>query len=284
MVENILRWVGGKHTLSPFIIQRMTSHSRYVEVFAGAAHVYWQKPLVEYNTINDINQNLVNLYKVVKYKSKSLQMLEELKMMFYGRDLFNYLRDLYKKENLEGLPDYQRAALFLFVNRASFNGMFTSFAPKDESKIDLPQVIETSKMMFNKLNYGRGTVVENMDFADLIERNNIDNTFFYLDPPYYVTSTTKGAGYYEFVFKLEDHIRLRDALIKAWKTKWLMSYDDVPEIRELYKDNAFYKINTPEVNQSSANRQTGQMGLDTVYKSELLIANYPLENVNTLFE
>lgn len=284
MEVNILRWVGGKHTLAPFIIEKMHTHTTYIEVFAGALHVYWQKGLAEYNIVNDINQDLVNLYKVIKIKSKSDKMIEELHDFFYGRDLFNYLRDMYKKQEHRGLPDYMKAALFIFLNRSSFNGMFSSWAPKEQSKLRFNDVRSFVTMMFNKLNHGRGTVVENCHFMELLDRYDAQGCFFYLDPPYWVTATTKGAGYYEFVMTIEEHIALRDRLATMQHAKFLMSYDDTPEVRELYADSYFRKMNTPMINQSSANRQTGQMGLETVYKSELLIANYDLETANTLFD
>lgn len=282
MIENVLRWVGGKHTLAPFIIQKMPEHSTYVEVFAGALHVYWQKPLSEYNIVNDINKNLVNLYMVIKHKDKLGKMLREMNDMFYGRDLFNELRDMYRRGDLSFVPDYQRAALYLYLNRASFNGMFSSFAPKEESKMDLDYVINVTQMMWRKLNYGRGTVVENQSFKELIPRFDSPGVFMYLDPPYWVTATSKGAGYYEFVMTKDDHVELMNILSKLLHAKFLMSYDDVPEVRELYKDGYFRKINTPSVNQSSANRQTGQLGQSTIYKSELLIANYDIEFINQL--
>jgi len=282
--DAILRWVGGKHTLAPFIIEKMHPHNFYIEVFAGGLHVYWQKGLVEGNIVNDVNKDLVNLYRVVKVKSKTDMMIDELHDMFYSRDLFNYLRDMYRQKLHEGLPDYMRAALFLYLNWSSFNGMFTSWAPKPESKLKLYDIRKITGYMFNKLNHGKGTVIENCHFRDLLTNHDKPGVLFYLDPPYWITATSKGAGYYEFVMNKDEHIELRDMLIRLKHAKFIMSYDDVDEVRELYKDGYFRKMNTPEINQSSANRQTGQMGLDTVYKSELLIANYDLEKANTLFE
>jgi DNA adenine methylase len=75
--------------------------------------------------------------------------------------------------------------------------------------------------------HGRCT---NVDFAELIA-DAPANTIIYLDPPYYA----KGPGLYLHAFGPEDHVRLRDALAQT-RARWVLSYDDVPQVRSLYRE------------------------------------------------
>jgi DNA adenine methylase len=109
----------------------------------------------------------------------------------------------------------------------------------------------------------RGVHIECLDFEKLITRNDRVDTFFYLDPPY--TVTAKG-GYYEHEFKEEDHRRLA-ALLKGVQGKWLLSYDDAPLIRSLYRG---FKIEETKPVAYSLTLVNGQRP----HKRELLIRNY----------
>ncbi len=72
-------------------------------------------------------------------------------------------------------------------------------------------------------------VIENADFERLLKTYDREKALFYLDPPYY-----EAEKYYSDRFQLEDHVRLKDALSNI-KGKFILSYNDCPEIRELYK-------------------------------------------------
>lgn len=285
MIENILKWVGGKHTLAPFIIDKMAHHEIYVEVFAGAMNVFLNKPnstettSVKSSIINDINGELINFYKVISDEHCKNAMIEYLRAMPYSRDLFKQQLELYRCEAFSHVNHVYRAAVFLYLNATSFNGMFQSFAHRTDHPYDINEINKICKMVFNKFHTGNVTI-ENMHFKDLIKRYDKDNVLFYLDPPYWVTATPKGNKYYEYVMTKEEHTELRDILAKLVHAKWLMSYDDVPEVRELYKDPYFYKINTPNTFQSCSSRS----GESSVTKSELVIANYNIEVEGTLFQ
>ena len=95
-------------------------------------------------------------------------------------------------------------------------------------------------------------VVTNQDFEDVIDCPG--DAFLYLDPPYYV----KGGELYQHAFQHEDHLRLAACLERS-TNPWLLSYDDAPEIRELYK---FAEIRSVSLNYTISGARE---------KSELLI-------------
>lgn len=287
MEDNLLRWVGGKKNLAPFIIGKMPFHKIYVEVFAGAANVYWQKPLApQFNVINDINNDLSNLYFVISDSYKADKMVKKLMEMFYSRNIFEQLRD--SRQNNRRLwdmtPDWNRAAIYTYLNKYSYNGEFRSFSASETAVMNMNKIKLIVEQMTKKLTTPPGTLIENTSFENIIKQWDKPDTLMYLDPPYWVT-TGKGGGYYEYVMDKKQHEQLKFLLLNLKSAKFLLSYDDVPEIRKMYNEQGVYMINTPSLAQSCYARQVGQKeDAETIVKSELLIANYPINNINTLFD
>jgi DNA adenine methylase len=103
-------------------------------------------------------------------------------------------------------------------------------------------------------------VIENKDFEALIRQYDRPDAFFYCDPPYFETE-----DHYAVEFKKEDHVRLRDTLVKC-EGNWLVSYNDCEYIRELYKD-----FNIESVTRINNLAQRYDAGCEYV---ELLISSY----------
>ena len=301
MDENILIWVGGKHSLGPWIIGKMAPHKRYIEVFMGGGNIFLQKPLATVNVVNDLNSDLINMYKVI-FDEKKRKMLNDLfRECVYSRSMFAFFKAIKDDKSWDNYSDVVRAFMFIYINRTSFNGMGMAYARRDDSA-NLYTLEPIIKMMFNKFQYGK-TVFENLPFQDLLTRKkagadkrinvyDTKDTLIYLDPPYWITTKTKGKTYYEKVMSEGEHAELRDILLGHVFAKWLLSYDHVQEIHDLYRLttddgwkaiksgwNNVYAMLTPSKFQSSSSA-TGTL----VFKQELLIANYPISDVNTLFE
>lgn len=125
-------------------------------------------------------------------------------------------------QKTRGLTDIQRAARFFVAIKESYGSGLDSFGvrPKDMKKaVDfLSQASERLSMV----------VIDNLDFEHLIRTYDRPGALFYLDPPYYQTEK-----YYPDRFQPEDHTRLKETLDKV-RGKWILSYNDCPEIRNLY--------------------------------------------------
>lgn len=303
MQDNVLKWIGGKHTLGEFIIKRMPPHKKYIEVFMGGGNIFLQKPLADNNIINDLNGNLITMYKVINDPIKKEMLKHLFKRCEYSRAMYEYFRTVYRN-HIEWfhLEDTVKAFRYIYLNRVSFNGQGQTYARRDDSSVlyNLDSVIDK---MYNKIQAGK-TVIEKLPFEELLVKVGANNqkykvydnkdSFLYLDPPYYITTQTQGKAYYEKVMSISDHTLLRDILFDYKNAKWLLSYDDVPEIRDLYKlprtggetnviastQSGIYAILTPETHQSAGSNQDEEQ----TYKRELLIANYNLSVTNTLFE
>lgn len=105
-----------------------------------------------------------------------------------------------------------------------------------------------------------------MDFAPVVIRNSY-SAVIYLDPPYYV----KGSDLYQHGFSECDHVRL-SKLLEATPHKWLLSYDDCPEIRGLYR---WANIKSVDVNYSITALKNEDGTRKSTTKPELLISNVP---------
>lgn len=162
--------------------------------------------------------------------------------------------DCRAQEQVRGLTDIQRAARSLYLIRASFGTDRRTFAtaPKGVRNISasFPAVQERL----------RRVIIENLDFEHLIKTYDRENALFYCDPPYVETEK-----YYRARFQESDHKRLADALHNI-KGRFLLSYNDCPQVRELYADCIIEPVSRR--NTLSAQSVDG-------YK-EVLVRNYEL--------
>ncbi len=100
------------------------------------------------------------------------------------------------------------------------------------------------------------TNLDAMDFFSLLDRILPENSFLFVDPPYY----RKGAGLYTSFYEPEDHANLASEIIRTDRP-WIVTYDDVPEIRRLYRQRRQYCF---DIQYSLREKRTG---------TELLIAS-----------
>lgn len=256
-MNSFLSWVGGKKLLRDDVIIRMPPfYEKYIEVFGGAGWVLFRKsPENEVEVFNDLNSNLVNLYRCVRDNPAKLKY--KLRYVLNSREDFRWIAFLHKKGVFTRFHDYDRAAKFYQLIRYSYGSTLDSFASQPHSIWgDFPLIDMASRRL-------QKVIIENQDFEVLIKHYDSPVSFFYCDPPYFATES-----YYKDVgFTKKDHIRLRDTLVRI-KGKFLVSYNDCPEIRELWKRDG---IRIKSVSRLDNLRQRYQKG--ATY-DELFISNY----------
>ena len=251
-----LAWVGGKSKLTADIIPLIPEHRGYVEVFAGAAWLLFRKTPSRAEVINDINGDLITFYRVIKHHRAAF--VEAFNDVLTSRAEY----DRFLATPAEVLTDIQRAVRFYYVLRNTFGAKVTdnSFVvssqlpPRinpDELDAEISKASERLKRVY----------IEHQPYHKLIPRLDRPDVFFYLDPPYWDCEDVYGKG----LFSKDDFTRLRDLLAKV-KGKWLMSINDVPQIRELFDQFYIREVDTLySINKDSTKAVT-----------ELLIANYPI--------
>jgi len=262
-------------------------YERYIEPFGGSGAVLLGKEKPDkFEVYNDYNGNLVNLFCCMRERPMAL--IRELGFLnLNSRDDFNALKKFFQKERFEEeylgqelqltrllLPepqagelcrlclaaktdhDLRRAAMFLKLLRYSYSSGGKSFACQPFNIAGLFGLIQ---QVGERL---ADTVIERQDFEVLIRHYDRPGAFFYCDPPYYASEYVYQCG-----FTWEDHLRLQRALAGA-KGKWLVSYNDCAEIRQLYKGYRLFDFSRVHwmVQKYEAGKEF----------PELLIANYDL--------
>ena len=267
----IIPYIGGKYYFSRTLVPLIPKHDRYIEVFAGGLSVFFRKKSARKSIVNDVDKNLINLYICI------LQRDEEFKEHIYwypkSRDLHTVIRDTFNKENQDTIiPNGKRAADYLYLIRNTFNKTLVNNTLSTDAywNTDIWNDLMFSREKLNN------TLIENLDFESLIKKHEPkEDDFWYLDPPYVVADKRK---YYTFNFTFEDHVRLKENIdiIHNNGGKFMISYDDKEDIKDLYKD---YDIHSIPVKYSS-NR--GKDTKDKLY-NELVIVNYETVSQVTLF-
>ena len=242
--------VGGKSKLRNTIIEMIPRHTCYVELFFGAGWVYFGKEESKVEVINDIDKELVNLFKTIKYHSPEIERL--LQYEFSGRDIF----EEYKNCSIEYLTEIHRAIRFLYLITQSFAGKGKVYGYGTTKKPSQHIFKEVLGEIRERL---KNTYVENLSFEKIIDKYDREHSFFFCDPPYFETSG------YDNKFGEDEHIMLLDKL-KNLKGKFLLTINDHPKVREWYKD---FNIKEVEVNYSVSKDEKGR----GKYK-ELIITNY----------
>lgn len=254
-MNSFMSWVGGKKALRDEIIARFPlGYQRYIEVFGGGGWVLFHKlPGRDFEVYNDFNPNLANLYRCVR--DHPTELCNELEYTLDSRLDFDFVRKMLHTKT--EIPDIKRAAYFYQIIRQSYASGLDSFAGQPHSMWNNFPLIHQASARLQKV------VVENKDFEKLIKQYDRPDSFFYCDPPYFNTE-----DYYEDVgFTRSDHERLARALI-SMQGRFLLSYNDCPEIRELYSRPGITIETTSRLSNMQQRYEGGKM------YDELIISNY----------
>lgn len=263
-------WMGGKSrlraTLAPMIPEqdlpiKKRKLQRYVEVFGGAGWLLlYKERWFNSEVYNDINEGLVNLFSVIRYHPDEL--LKELEHVVHSQKLFNYYIDTLH------LTDIHKAVGTLIKYGWSFSARGGSYNFDARiSPLELRTRISKLRERFANV------AISNESFEKCIARWNKENTFMYLDPPYYGSENV-----YSDIgeFGITQHVQLAE-ILKNSKATWMLSYGDHVVIRDLYKD--FY-IKECTVKYSGL----GNSGENQYDAPELIITNYEPPAETTLYD
>ena len=285
-IKSPVSWVGNKSPILHILYALFPlDYNRYIEPFGGSGSVLLGKPWSDkFEVFNDYNQNLINLFRCMR--DRPLAFIRELGFLtLNARDDFKALKQFFKKEEFSDeffkeeleltgilLPepqaeeirelcskvqqdyDLRRAAMFLKLIRYSYSSSGKSYACQPFTVRSLFGLIqEFSKRCEN-------VIIENQDFEVFIKHYDRPGGFIYCDPPYFSSEYVYDCG-----FTWQDHLRLHDALANA-QSRFLLSYNDCPEIRDLYDGCTFF-----DFKRIHSMVQKYEAGKEF---PELLIANY----------
>lgn len=207
-----LRYHGGKWKLAPWIIPYFPKHRTYVEPYGGAASVLLRKPRSYAEVYNDLDGEIVNLFRVLRNPSQARELVRLVELTPFARAEFeeSYL--------LHGDPIEQaRRTLFRSfagVTAACTTGNKTGFRNRRQDANtpanDWSSYANALPLIVNRM---RGVVVEMMPALDLIKLFDNDTTLFYIDPPYVMSTRGQQINTgYRYEMTDEQHQELADAL------------------------------------------------------------------------
>lgn len=234
-VNPIAPYIGGKRQLSRTLCEMIaeTPHSLYTEAFVGMGGVFFRRntrPKAE--VINDRNGEVVNLFRILQRHYP--QFMDTLKFQITSRREFERL----KACDPATLTDLERAARFLYLQRLAFGGKVAGqhfgVSIGRPARFNLNQLAPALEDVHERLS---GVVLENLDWQDFINRYDRPETLFYLDPPYWGSEDDYGKTLFE-----RDQFALMAERLAQLKGRFILSINDVPQIRELFSGFEFREV------------------------------------------
>jgi DNA adenine methylase len=279
----MLSYIGGKSKIGKWIVDFYPSDMEtYVETFGGMFWCFYNMDMNKFPNLktvvyNDFNPLNYNLFKCLENPTELLKAVNSIPCQEKGVEktpelysiLFkNYQQSLFSGETTITSPDYMLAAQYAYVLTQVFSGS----KPESSSFIDLKGKYKSKYLTFrDKLTnekwvdkFLRITNVENMDFAEVIEKYDSEKTYIYLDPPYWKTENY----YSNHDFDRNDHQRLAETLHNV-EGKFSLSYYDFELLHEWFPKDQ-YRWESKEFAKAAAATKGKTQNKGT----ELLILNY----------
>ncbi len=226
-----VRYMGSKWQLANWIVSKFPPHTRYVEPFCGGASVFFRKSRSEVEVLNDLNGDLVNFFQVLRNCPDELINLIELTPFAVTE---------YELAWQQSADPLEQARRFYIRSWQSFSGdtrtrsgwRRVSSSSRDRTAVNDWKRLKGLQMA---VDYLRHAQIDNLDAIDCIQRNDAEDTLFYLDPPY-VHSTRKSLRH-QYLWEMtdDDHYALAQCLHQIKGMAIISGYDS-SLYRELYAD------------------------------------------------
>ena len=297
MFENALaarpfvKWVGGKTQLLDEICKSLPGdfgtrqHVTYVEPFVGGGAVlFWilqAYPNIEKAVINDINPELICTYRVIKENVEELiETLAHIQDEYIPMSAENrkaYFMDKRARFNTKRTAPVETAALFIFLNRTCFNGLYRVNSKGEfnvpHGKYANPRICDVDNLRACSVVLQRVEILCG-DFSET-GRYAGPNTLFYFDPPYKpITETSSFTSYAKEGFNDNEQIRLRDFCDKISRDKALFVASNSDPKDANPSDNFFDSLyNHFVIKRVSAARMINADASGRGAISELMISN-----------
>jgi len=245
-INSPFRYPGGKFYARKLILKHLPPHTHYIEPFAGGGSIFFAKEKVLFNQLNDKDENLINVYEVIRntpeklidfltINKKSLSFLpseliegEEINAPIPAKkELHTFFKKNYQPNN-----PLEKAGRWFYLNRTSYSGimntknMYWGYGAKYsmQPKNWPANIRRTHRKLQN-------AQLTQFDFEEVID-NAPDNALLFIAPPYFNADQDK---FYTCSFSKDDHFRLEKCLKRNnHRLQLFITYDNTNEIRELY--------------------------------------------------
>jgi DNA adenine methylase len=221
-VKPPITYLGSKAGLAEWICSHFPEHTTYVEPYGGSAAVLLAKQPSKVEVYNDINQELVILYRVLRDKAMSERLYESLSLTLYSRAEFDYARRSVSIDPVE----IARCFIVKQCQSHCAHGRRFSFVVKDSCAGNSSAVqrwLRSLARIQDVHERMRHVQIECLDALDIVKKYDTPDTLFYLDPPY--VAATRVSGQYKHELDDSDHVNLITALLDIKGKAILSGYE-----------------------------------------------------------
>lgn len=209
----VMRYHGGKWRLAPWIISHFPQHRIYVEPFAGAASVLMRKPRVHGEVLNDIDGDIVNVFRVLRDPDTAVQLERVVRLTPFARAEFKAAYEPTDDPVERARRTLVRA--FMGYGTTSMRKSRTGFRARTYQRLqtgpaDWASWPDQIQAFVSRL---QGVIIEQMDAVECIRLHDGPDTLFYVDPPYLKECRTGGLRGYKHEMTDDDHLRLLECLL-----------------------------------------------------------------------
>lgn len=265
----IVKWVGGKRQLMFELLKNMpANYNRYFEPFIGGGALFFElQPENAY--ISDMNEELINLYSVVRDDVDGL--IEDLEKHEVSKEYFLNIRNIDRTEMFSKLSNIERASRFIYLNRTCFNGLYRVNSQGQFNvpfgNYSNPRIIDENNLK-NCSELLKNTEIKVADFSEILTKVQ-KGDFVYFDPPYVpLNDTSSFTSYTKAGFDIDMQFKLRDVCdeLDSMGVKFMLSNSDTKLVNELYSNYEIKKVFATR----AANANADGRGKIT----EVLVRNY----------
>lgn len=230
-------YIGGKRNLAKRLVALIgsTPHETYAEAFVGMGGIFLRRdrrPRVE--VINDLSEDVSTFFRILQ--RHYVAFMDMLRFQLTTRAGFERLSRI----DPSTLTDLERAARFLFLQRAAFGGRVSGRTfgvdPRSPARFDVTKLGPVLEALHERLS---PVTIERLPWQEFVARYDRPGTLFYLDPPYYGCETDYGEGMFG-----RDEFELMAERLATLKGSFILSLNDTPEVRRIFAGFRFEEVET----------------------------------------
>jgi len=257
-----LRYPGSKYNASKYIAPFWNSieFDEYREPFLGSGAIFFKMPKVKNSWLNDIDDDLVNVFNVVANEEDRSKLIAKIANFKPSKERFNKIKEWEPKDKID------RAYRYFVINRTAYSGIMNlpnwGFHPK--KSVQPNKWEERLSKAGKKLQ--ENVIITKKSYLEVISKPSSQKVWMLVDPPYFKADQKRA---FLHSFKQKDHLELLEVLKKT-KHYFCLTYDNCEEIKDLYSWANIYEIEW-RYHTANSNVTSRRMG------KELIISNYKIE-------
>lgn len=253
-----ISYYGGKQTMLPHILPLIPEHTIYTEAFFGGGAVFWAKPKVKTEIINDFNANVYTFYKVLQTRFAELKTLVERSIV--SREAYKAALVIYHAPF--AFTEVQQAWAFWYATNCGYSNQIGNCRITTNSKNATALTNRIATFTDTYSARLQGVQIDNNDATEVIVRHDTLSTFHYIDPPYVGAKQGHYGGYEQ------AHFNELLATLANVKGKFLLSSYHNEELSKYTQQNGWY--------QKEVSLHLGSSNSAGKNRIEVLTANYSI--------